>query len=144
VTASQFLAQPCSRRPGEPCDHKSRPVAAEQATETGGGQAERDHNEPPPVFRRQMLYPIQLSPRFSQPTPTALGVFDKTVYRFDSRHADVHRRHPEADLGTEMVAGDDCQQQRLVADHQMRLAAERRSKARDRRLNLRGVGSVQE
>jgi hypothetical protein len=40
--------------------------------------------------------------------------------------------------------GDDRQQKRLVAHHQMRFTAERRRKAGDRRLHLRGVGTIQQ
>ncbi len=87
---------------------------------------------------------VQLGPRLRQPTPPALGVVDEVVDRCDRRHADVHRRYPGADLGTKMVPGDDRQEQRLVAHHQMRFAAERRREAGDRRLHLRGVGAVQQ
>jgi hypothetical protein len=91
-----------------------------------------------------MCYRVQLGPRLRQPAPPAFGVVDEAVDRSDRRHADIHPRHPGADLGTKMVPGDDRQEQRLVAHHQMRLAAERRREAGDRRLHLRGVGAVQQ
>src|SRR6266446_8156753 len=83
-----------SHVPAAPANHVTAKVgqsAAEQAAEAGCGQAERDDDEPPPVFRRPMLDGVQLGPRLCQSTPPALGVVDEAVDRCDNGHADIHR-----------------------------------------------------
>ena len=71
------------------------------------------------------------------------GVIDKAVYRLDRRHADTDAWQSVADLGVDLLAGDQRDQHRLVAHQQVRLDAEGRRKPGHRRLHLFGVGAVQ-